>query len=62
MPVSLLVPLPIKPNVPANAPTLIEFTSDTVLYFLIGDFISYSSLGVFCGDVFSKGSHYGDPL
>jgi len=41
MAIFILVPLPIKLNVPANAPAFIEFSRDIVLYFLIGDFSSY---------------------
>lgn len=41
MPIFLLVPLPVKLNVPAAAPTVLEFCRDIVLYFLIGDFVSY---------------------
>jgi len=41
MPIFLFVPLPIHLNVPVNAPTLIEFGRDMVLYFLIGDITSY---------------------
>ncbi|MEZ5571040.1 MAG: sterol desaturase family protein [Halioglobus sp.] len=37
----VLVPLPIKLNVPASAPTLTEFFRDLVFYFLLGDFASY---------------------
>jgi sterol desaturase/sphingolipid hydroxylase (fatty acid hydroxylase superfamily) len=41
MPIFLLVPLPIKLNVPASAPTFFEFSKDLVLYFLLGDITSY---------------------
>ncbi len=41
MVVFLLIPLPIKLNVPASAPTLLEFFKDLVLYFLLGDLMSY---------------------
>jgi len=41
MVIFVLVPLPIKLNVPANAPTVFEFFKDLVLYFLIGDVASY---------------------
>jgi sterol desaturase/sphingolipid hydroxylase (fatty acid hydroxylase superfamily) len=39
--VFILVPIPIQLNTPANAPTLIEFSRDIILYFLLGDFVSY---------------------
>ncbi len=39
--VFILVPLPFAFDVPAQAPTLAEFSRDLVLYFLIGDFFSY---------------------
>lgn len=40
--VLLLFPLPLKLNVPASAPTLLEFFRDLVLYFLLGDIASYA--------------------
>ena len=42
MVVFLLIPLPVKLNVPASAPTLLEFFKDLVLYFLLGDLMSYA--------------------
>ena len=41
MPIFLFVPLPVKLNIPANAPTVIEFCKDLLFYFLLGDFASY---------------------
>jgi sterol desaturase/sphingolipid hydroxylase (fatty acid hydroxylase superfamily) len=41
MVIFILVPLPIKLNVPASAPTFMEFGRDMVLYFLLGDITSY---------------------
>jgi sterol desaturase/sphingolipid hydroxylase (fatty acid hydroxylase superfamily) len=35
------MPFPYKMDVPAAAPTMIEFTRDLVLYFLLGDITSY---------------------
>lgn len=41
MPVFLFVPIPFSLEVPAAAPPLTEFLLDLVLYFLLGDFVSY---------------------
>jgi sterol desaturase/sphingolipid hydroxylase (fatty acid hydroxylase superfamily) len=39
--VFIMVPLPPLLDVPAQAPSLSEFFLDLVLYFLLGDFVSY---------------------
>jgi len=36
-----LVPLPLRMDIPASAPTVAEFARDFVFYFLLGDFASY---------------------
>jgi len=41
MVIFITVPLPIQLNVSAEAPTLFAFFRDLVLYFLLGDFVSY---------------------
>lgn len=42
MVIFLTIPLPVKLTVPAMAPTMIEFLRDMVLYFLLGDIVSYA--------------------
>jgi sterol desaturase/sphingolipid hydroxylase (fatty acid hydroxylase superfamily) len=37
----IVFPVPLLADVPAQAPTLSEFFLDLVLYFLLGDFVSY---------------------
>lgn len=37
----VMVPLPSLLNVPAQAPSMLEFLVDMALYFLLGDFVSY---------------------
>ena len=41
LPVLIVVPLPFSFDIPAQAPTLGAFARDLVLYFLLGDFLSY---------------------
>lgn len=41
MVIFIIVPLPPLLKVPAQAPGLLEFIRDLILYFLLGDFVSY---------------------
>lgn len=41
MPVFLAFPIAVLRNIPAEAPSVFEFGRDIVLYFLVGDFVSY---------------------